>query len=145
MHLNILCLFCRTETVLTLKKLDESPTHRTQTELLGVDVIGTEPHALGSIITCHCHCGVLHLAEIEHVERVDVDATITIDIGQREKILRRSDFKPSFLHHLAAYALLRGLANLGESTWQIECTLGWLLLAALNENLTLGIADDSNV
>ena len=77
--------------LLSFKKLHQSPTHRAQSKLLGVNVLRLNPHTLCSIVVGGEHRLILDVTLVEHVERRQFDTTITIDVGQREEVAHGSD------------------------------------------------------
>ena len=111
----LLCLFCRLKPVLTLQKLYQSPTHRTQAKLFCMYILRLKPHTLGCIIACRKSRSILHLAEIEHIERMYIYAAKAIHIWQREEILCRHNLQSGLFHHFAPHSLLQRLAGFHES------------------------------
>ena len=104
-------------------------------------ILRLNPHTLCRVISGSKRRIILYLAQIEHVKRVDIDATVTINVRQRKEILCRYHLQTCLFHHLTTYSFLRGLAYLRESARQVKHSLSWFLFATLYKNLALDVLD----
>lgn len=107
--------------------------NRSQPEIFNPQAIQRQKEAVGSIISGFQHVHILHLTAKESVECGHTEATEQVMIGIAEEILYGGDVQPSLLLHLARHSLLKCLANICESTGQVECALSRLPPAPLHE------------
>ena len=65
-------------------------------------------------------------AAIEHINRVNLESRILVEIGNGEEEFHRGDFQTRLFAHLAAHSVLAGLKTVGEASGEIQRAFGGL-------------------
>ena len=117
-------------------------TDAAQTKLLNGNILQGHPKAFGRIVGCQ-RLGIgRHLTAEEEIEGVDIHARIQINIGEAEQIVGTGDLQSRLLLHLAHHSLPGCLTRIGETSGQVERSLGWLLTPALHQQFATTIDNE---
>lgn len=108
---------------------------RAQSETFDIDLTKRHPETFCRIVGC-MNLVSLHMADIEHIEGMNIHARVTIDVRNGEKILHLADFQTRLFLDFADDALLACLVVVNEAAWQVKGALGGFLATTHNEQLT---------
>ena len=98
---------------------------------------------------CSCIIGgaglgkIGHVAEVEHIEGMNLEAAIHIQIRDGEKVAAGGDFQSGLFADFAARGLLARLVHIDEAAREVERPLRRVFLAAHEEQLAGSVADEA--
>ena len=95
-----------------------SLTDRGEAKALYIDLSQRNPHTLSGIVGSLDHVTV-GMAQIKHIQCMDVHPRVTVDVGYRKEILHLSDIEPCFFPDLSDNALLTALPIVDEAARQV--------------------------
>ena len=113
-----------------------------QSEALHIDLPERYPRAFCRIVSSPYCVIVFRVTEVEHIERVDVHARVTVDIGNGEEVLHMADVEARLFLDLADDTLLARLPVINESPGQVECALGGIFGAPCHQQFALAVQDE---
>ena len=82
--------------------------------------------------------------DVEHVEGMDHEAGIEIEVRNAELIVHLDGIKASFFFYLTCHGLFAGFVHIDKTARQIEHVFSWLVLAANYQQLILLVEDEGN-
>ena len=118
-----------------------SLTDRGEAKALYIDLSQRNPHTLSGIVGSLDHVTV-GMAQIKHIQRMDVHPRVTVDVGYRKEILHLSDIKPCLFPDLSDDALFTTLSIIHETARQVKGVFGGLLATTGYEQLAFAIQDE---
>lgn len=98
---------------------------------------------------CSCIIGgagmgkIGHVAEVEHVEGMNLEAAVHIQIRDGKKVAAGGDFQSGLLADFAACGLFASLVHIDKAAREVERPLRRVFLAAHKEQLTGSVADET--
>ena len=117
-------------------------TDGTEAKLFRLDLSFGNPKISRGIIGSMDDRKIADLTTIEHIQRVNIHATVTVKIRDTEEIVDMRHVKARLLFHLADHSRLTRLIHIDEATGEVESPFAGIILPADNEELTLLVLDE---
>ena len=111
-------------------------------EFLGTDVLQRHEEEVGGVVHGGVVERVLDLAAEEHVERMDREAGVHVEVGQGEEVVRAYDVEPRLFPHLAGHSLFPRFVQVDEASGQVERTFGGFFGPAAHQQLVPAVDDE---
>ncbi len=118
--------------------------HGLQPEVGRADVFEGHPEAVGHVVLGMDVRGVGHCAAEKHVEGVDHEAGVFIEVGEGKEVVGADDRESCLLAHFAGHAFFARLLHVDESSRQVECSLGRAFATSAHEQFTSFVEDESH-